>query len=156
MTKPDLRLVENKRDFGIFSDLEALRLTDAEAAAMAQAKRPGPQQRVGKLFARVPLTELATVKRDGGFPAWVRLYLMLRFRSHDCAKPVSLTNAMAASAGLDRHSKSRRLDYLEAHGLVTVARSGRKSPVVTVHPVPPPPNPSSAAAVVADDNTNSP
>jgi hypothetical protein len=99
-------------------------------------KRPKRLPRSGKYFARVPLLWLATSERDGGYPAWVRLHLCLWFRSRQGKQTVRLTNAIAAEAHLDRHSKLRRLQQLEARGLVTVARAGKAAPVVTVHPMP--------------------
>jgi hypothetical protein len=140
MTKPRLHLVSDKPDLGIFADLDKLRLTNSEIAEFAREKRPAARQQKPRgrfFFAWVPVAWLVTPEQAGGFPAWVRLYLILWFRTHRGTKPVALTNAIAAEAGLDKRSKLRRLVYLEKLGLVTVIRRRCRSSVVTVHPMPP-------------------
>ena len=74
------------------------------------------------------------LEQDGGFPAWIRLYLWLWYRSGEGKNPVRLTNEKAAEVRLDRSSKLRRLRHLETRGLVTVTRQGRRAPLVTVLP----------------------
>jgi hypothetical protein len=61
--------------------------------------------------------------------------LWLWYRSHEGREPVTLTSASAADAGLDRPGKLRRLRQLEARGLITVVRSGKRAPLITVRSV---------------------
>jgi hypothetical protein len=89
-----------------------------------------------KLFVRIPTAWLSILERDGGFPAWVRLYLRLWLRSSEGSEPVRLANSLAREAGLDRHSKSDRLELLELRGHVSVERKGRRAPIVTVRSLP--------------------
>jgi hypothetical protein len=106
-----------------------------EPTAPGKRSEPGSKRlpRSKTYFSRVPLPWLAVPERNGGYPAWVRLHLCLRFRSHEGKQPVRLTNEIAAEARLDRKSKLRRLRLLESRGLVSVVRSGKKVPLVTVH-----------------------
>ena len=124
-----LRLV-NKDDFDEIWDDDGPDLLD-EATAAPPAKGRLPPRRE---FARVPFSWLRMLERDGGFPAWTRLYLWLWYRSSEGKKPVRLTNEKATEVRLDRASKLRRLRHLETRGLVTVMRQGRRAPLVTVRP----------------------
>jgi len=51
---------------------------------------------------------------DSVFPARVRLYLYLQYRSHRGAKEVRLTNDEAGKLGLAKQNKMRDLRWLEA------------------------------------------
>jgi len=75
------------------------------------------------------------LERDGGFPAWTRLYLWLWYRSGEGKNPVRLTNEKAAEVRLDRASKLRRLRHLETRGLVAVTHEGHRASLVTVFPL---------------------
>ena len=127
--RPKLRLV-GKDDLDELWDDDGADLVE-EAPAAARAKERLPRKRE---FARVPFSWLRMLERDGGFPAWIRLYLWLWYRSSEGKKPVRLTNEKATEVRLDRASKLRRLRHLETRGLVTVTRQGRRAPFVTVLP----------------------
>jgi hypothetical protein len=164
--RPHLRLVSPKSGPPDTDDLDDLWIeTDGDDPLLGEPAAPkerGAEPRPKRLprgrgyFARVPFPWLAVSERNGGYPAWVRLHLCLWFRSHEGKRPVRLTNEMAAEARLDRQSKFRRLRMLESRGLVSVVRSGKKVPLVTVH------SPPQAAALAtrtttvrdADDNSD--
>jgi hypothetical protein len=76
-------------------------------------------------FAVVPFQWLMDRRWDNVFPARVRLYLYLQYRSHRGAKEVQLTSVEAMELGLDRRNKMRELRWLEAKGLVAVTRAGK-------------------------------
>jgi hypothetical protein len=133
MTKGYPPLVRGGSD-DLWDDVDADPLLDEPIQPVPEATSGG-LPRSKKHFARVLFSWLAVSERDGGYSAWVRLHLCLWFRSHEGKRTVRLTSAVAAEAHLDRKSKLRRLRQLEARGLVSVVRDGRKVPVVTVKAV---------------------
>jgi len=128
--RPKLRLV-SKDDLDEVWDDDGPDLLD-EATATPPAKERLPRRRE---FARVPFSWLRMLERDGGFPAWTRLYLWLWYRSGEGKNPVRLTNEKAAEVRLDRASKLRRLRHLETRGLVAVTHEGHRASLVTVFPL---------------------
>ena len=93
---------------------------------------PSPVRTVGRRFAQIPLEWL-------GDPVWqrqiapaLRLYLVLQFATKRGARPVRLTNSMAAGAGIERRHKTRYLRQLEAQDLVEVVRDGNRNPEVSL------------------------
>jgi hypothetical protein len=84
-------------------------------------------------FGRVPLGWM--IERDGDtlIPAPLRLYLYLQVASRWGTYLVRLTNQIAAvDIGLSRDQKSEYLHFLEALGLITVHRAGKRTPIITV------------------------
>jgi hypothetical protein len=65
-----------------------------------------------------------------------RLLWYLRIKSWRGQRVVRLTNEAAAAIGLNRDRKRKCLRDLESEGHVTVTRTGRQVPVVTVLPYP--------------------
>jgi hypothetical protein len=62
---------------------------------------------------------------------FVALWL-LRLAWKDHNKTVSLPNAQLEAHGIDRRTKRRALQELEAAGLIRIERRSRKAPVVTL------------------------
>jgi hypothetical protein len=112
----------------------------------AKPSKPARLPRTGRLFTPVELEWLKDPGRRGVFSAKVRLLLLVLVRSRRGARPVRLTNAMAAEVGVGRALKARCLQSLERDGFVSVQRRGRETIVVTVRPRP-------APGVLQDDST---
>jgi hypothetical protein len=82
-----------------------------------------------KPFARVWLSELADHRL---FPAATRLFLVLRFRSHEGHEKVRLTAAIAAEASIPNREKSHYARALERLGVVRIEREGQQELMLTV------------------------
>ena len=111
-------------------DPDKLRLPEYQTAAAA---KPSRMPRTNRPFAIAHLDLLVA----GGalnvlLPAPARLYFHLQYASRRGARPVRLTNNDAAQLGLGRQAKSRALQFLEKHGIVSVERVGKRSPSVTI------------------------
>jgi hypothetical protein len=79
-------------------------------------------------FARVWLAELTDLRL---FPAAItRLFLVLRYRSHEGHEKVRLTAAIAAEAGVPNREKSRYARELEQLGVVHIEREGQEELVL--------------------------
>jgi hypothetical protein len=100
----------------------------------AKPSKPGRLPRTRGLFTPVELEWLRDPARRGVFSAKVRLLLLVLVRSRRGARPVRLTNAMAAEVGVGRALKARCLQSLERDGFLSIQRSGRETIVVTVCP----------------------
>jgi hypothetical protein len=95
-------------------------------ARLARARLP----RSDRPFARVWLSELANHQL---FPiALTRLFLVLRYRSHEGREKVRLTAAIAAEASIPNREKSRYARDLERRGLVRVEREGQQELLLTL------------------------
>jgi len=99
--------------------------------------KPAPLPRSKKPFCKITLSSLQDRRFDVLFTPAGRLYYRLEIETRRGARPVRLTNGLAAEIGIVRQHKARYLRELEGLGLVSVAeRDGAKVPLVEVHPPP--------------------
>jgi hypothetical protein len=126
--RPKLRLLTDDLE-DVFEEVD-----DDLYAGEAPAPRAKPPRlpRSKREFTIVPLRWLTDRRWNNVFPARVRLYLYLQYRSHRGAKEVRLTNSEAEKLGLARQNKMRDLRRLEAKGLLTVVSAGNDTVRVSV------------------------
>jgi hypothetical protein len=124
-----------------FDDMEKLRASNQAASEALARKQPTQQPKPRRIsrseeeFSRVPWHWLKISAQENGYPAWVRLHLVLWYRTHEGKEPIRLSASLAAEAGIrNRHLKWRQLRELEMRGLVRVQRDGNKLPVVLALP----------------------
>jgi hypothetical protein len=82
-------------------------------------------------FVMVPFSWIE--KLDGATGQTYRVALLLLHEHwRRRGQPIRVNNCMVVNVGISRQSKWRALSELERHGLITVERRPRKSPVVRV------------------------
>jgi hypothetical protein len=122
-------------------DLERLRVTPEQLAAMAAAKSASTKAKTKakiwkRHWVRVPWTwvgELRKAKRIS--TSSVAHLLLYEFWRNGDGQPVVLSNMLAAEIGLGRQAKWRGLRELEALGLVEVEAHNGRSPRVSLKQV---------------------
>jgi hypothetical protein len=125
-----------------FDDMEKLRASNQAAFEALAQQQPAVQRskprrilRSEEEFSRVPWHWLEIPAQENGYPAWVRLHLVLWYRTREGKEPIRLSASLAAEAGIhNRHLKWRELRELELRGLARVERDGNKLPVVLALP----------------------
>jgi hypothetical protein len=127
-----LRLVgEGSAAPDVFDNLDALRVSDPLFETPSGTASPTRLPRATVAFARVLLAWLT----DPRFPesvVAVRLLIGLLYRTHEGAKPVRLTTALAGEFGVSPGSKWRAVRELERGGWISVERRGRGTVEVVV------------------------
>jgi len=126
--RPKLRLVRDDLEDVLEDDDDDLYAGEGPAPKAKPPRLP----RSKREFAIVPLRQLMDRRWDSVFPARVRLYLYLQYRSHRGAKEVRLTNDEAGKLGLAKQNNMRDLRWLEARGLLTVVSTGSEMVRVSV------------------------
>jgi hypothetical protein len=122
----------------LFDDLDSLRLTQEEAAAMNRAAaskvaKPQPKRSRGGSFVKFPL---AWVERLQGTEGSAIFFVAIHILHQDWrtgGKPVPVSSKTLKGAGVSRWAKWRALRELEARGLIQVERRVGRSPLATRH-----------------------
>jgi DNA-binding transcriptional ArsR family regulator len=102
------------------------------AAAKAAAKLPVKRKRATGRFVIASFEGVAAASaafQDRRMLVW--LFLVYQARLKDITS-VDVTNQALAALGVDRQTKYRALKSLEAAGLISVERRGKRSPHVTL------------------------
>ena len=101
------------------------RLRELAAAAPLKRKKVEP-------FVKLPLWWAEAAGKATGSPTTILLAELLRLRWKTQSMTFPLPNSRLRKLGVSRDIKRRVLLDLERAGLVTVERSSRKTPVVTL------------------------
>jgi hypothetical protein len=89
------------------------------------------ERRAGNFIAYIPLVWFQQACALPGKAAVLGAALWYHYRRNG-PKPFRLTNAGLKGFGITRQAKYRALDALEAAGLISVRRPGKKSPEITI------------------------
>jgi hypothetical protein len=81
----------------------------------------------------VPLAVVDIMARASGGKTWAVLCHLMHESWKQGGGAVKVPNGFLAMVGISRGAKARALRKLERLGIITVERTGRKSPIVTVN-----------------------
>jgi hypothetical protein len=118
-----------------FDDLDNLRLTPEDIAAIQARAAPTPRRRRQQPFTKFPRSwenRMQTVRHASSYR--VALYLLYQTWKADehLIRPIRLSNTALAELGVSRWAKWRALRELERVGLIRVEERPRKSPLIHI------------------------
>ena len=120
-----------------FDDLDGLKLSPETAERLAKAKprQEAKAKRQARLFAMLPIEQFQSLAAGAKSTLLATILELDRLvlNSYSRSNKVKLSNQRLRQLGISRTGKARALGVLEKHGLVTVVRSGKECPLVTVH-----------------------